>query len=156
MTKLLGDPAALRDTLMWFRTARPLPVSKDIHSQLGCHFEEVREMIVEIEGLDQETDDLLILAGRSLHALAEHLKQKDGTIVIRHGNRIGMIDAIVDQLVTVTGVAHCLGMDPLGALTEVNVSNYSKFVDGRPVYDPVTHKVTKGPFYRKADLTPYV
>jgi predicted HAD superfamily Cof-like phosphohydrolase len=147
----------LTHTKAWFEAARPLPVSKDIHSQLGCHFEEVKEMIDEVEGLDTDTQQLLDAAGDAIHTLAEHLKSMDGVIVVRHGNRIGMIDAIADQLVTATGVAHCLAMDPVGALNEVNRSNYSKFDDNsQPIYDPVTHKVIKGPNYSKADLTPYV
>lgn len=146
----------LRRTVEWFRKAVPMPVSNNIHTQMGVHFEEVREMIIEIEGLDDGTQFLLKEAADACHALAEHLKANDGVIVVRHGNRIGMVDAIADQLVTAAGVAHMLHMDPVGALDEVNDSNFSKFgPDGEPIFDK-NGKVMKGPNYRKADLARFV
>lgn len=147
----------LRNTFNWFVTARPNPVSKDIHSQLGCHFEEVREMIVEIEGINKDATRLLNNAAHYLGELANYLKANDGVIVIRETHRKDFLDAIVDQLVTATGSAYVLHMDPVGGLAEVNSSNYSKFDnDGSPIFDPETKKVLKGPNYFKADLSPFV
>lgn len=147
----------LANTKLWFEIGRPLPVSKDIHSQLGCHFEEVVEMIDEIEGVHPEAAAALSAARRSLHDLADMLKKNDGIVVIRETKRLKMLDSIVDQLVTVTGVAHVLHMDPVGGLAEANRSNFSKFDDeGKPIYDPVTKKITKGPNYSEPDLTPYI
>lgn len=147
----------LRNTFDWFVKARPNPISKDIHSQMGVHFEEVREMIIEIEGIDEDTQRLLNNAAHYIGELADHLKARDGVILIREANRIDFIDAIVDQLVTATGVAYTLHMDPAGALNAVNESNYSKFdEEGNPIFDPETKKVLKGPNYFKADLSPFV
>lgn len=147
----------LANTLYWFEKGRPQPISKDIHSQLGCHFEEVVEMIDEIEGLTNEASVALATACNALHDLANLLKQNDGVVVIRETRRLKMLDAIVDQLVTVTGVGHCLHMDPVGGLAEANRSNFSKFdAEGKPIYDPVTRKIMKGPNYSEPDLTPYI
>ncbi len=46
-------------------------------------------------------------------------------------------------------------MDIVGALQEVNRSNYSKFVNGRAVFDE-NGKIKKGPDYSKPDLTKFV
>lgn len=133
-----------------------MPISKNIHTQLGVHFEEVVEMIQEIEGLNPEADTLLSTAQNALHDLANFLKQRDGVIVVRETNRLNFLDAIVDQLVTATGVAHMLHMDPVGGLDEVNRSNWSKFDEnGEPYFDQ-NQKVAKGPNYRKANLAPFV
>jgi hypothetical protein len=43
-------------------------------------------------------------------------------------------------------------MDIVGALREVNRSNYSKFVNGRAVFDE-NGKIKKGADYSKPDLT---
>lgn len=147
---------SIANTLLWFQKAVPNPVSKNIHTQIGCHFEEVVEMIAEIKGLDANTVTLLRNAQHYLHLLAEHLKSKDGTIVICRDSREDFFDAICDQLVTGTGIAHMLGMDPVGGLDTVNISNFSKFDDdGNPIFN-VNQKVMKGPNYRKADLSPFV
>jgi predicted HAD superfamily Cof-like phosphohydrolase len=144
------------NTLRWFQKAVRMPISKNIQTQLGVHFEEVREMIIEIEGLSPETTALLDAAAEANHNLAEHLKHRDGVIVVRETNRINMIDAICDQLVTATGVAHMLHMDPVGGLDEVNRSNWSKFDENGEPYFDANQKVAKGPNYRKANLAPFV
>ena len=62
-----------------------------------------------------------------------------------------MLDSLADQLVTGVGVAHMLRMDIIGALNEVNLSNFSKFVDGIPQFD-ANRKIIKGPDYFKPNL----
>ena len=48
-----------------------------------------------------------------------------------------------------------LNYDVVGGLDEVNRSNYSKFVDGQPLFDE-NRKIKKGPQYSRPDLTPYL
>ena len=43
------------------------------------------------------------------------------------------------------------GMDIVGALDEVNRSNFSKFVNGKPVFDE-NGKIKKGANYKEPDL----
>ncbi|MNL46424.1 hypothetical protein D3C87_1691330 [compost metagenome] len=67
-----------------------------------------------------------------------------------------MLDSICDQIVTGTGVAHTLDYDIVGAMTEVNRSNFSKFDDaGLPIYNE-QGKVMKGPNYSPAELSAYL
>jgi hypothetical protein len=48
-----------------------------------------------------------------------------------------------------------LDMDVLGALEEVNRSNFSKFENGKAVFDE-NGKITKGKNYSKPNLKPFV
>ena len=144
----------LQDTFNWFSKARPSSTSKDVHSQLGCHFEEVGEMIDELEGKDEHTKILLMAARLAVRDLANHLKQNDKIISIHRP--VDYLDAICDQIVTATGCAELQGYDLIGALNEVNRANYSKFDDnGKPIFDE-NKKVTKGPRYLKANLNYFI
>lgn len=66
-----------------------------------------------------------------------------------------LLDALCDQIVTAVGVAHMFGMNIEGALTEVNRSNWSKFVNEAPVFDE-NGKIAKGPDYTPPDLTEFL
>ena len=156
MRNLMLTNNSLLNTIVWFKKAVPTPLSKNIHTQLGVHFEEVREMLVEIEGIDIEATRLLGNAAHHLHELAEFLKKHDGTIVLRESRRVDFLDSLADQAVTLAGTAHMFHMNLIGALDTVNISNFSKFDDnGEPIFDE-NMKVAKGPNYVKADLTPFV
>lgn len=150
------DRNSVEDCLSFFTAAVPDPTNNNIHTQLGVHFEEVKEMIDEITPLDEDTAMLLNMAGDAIHQLAEHLKANNDAIVIMGESRVGFIDAACDQMVTAIGSCHMLQMDIVGAFDEVNQSNLSKFDDeGNPIFDH-NGKVTKGPNYRKAVLEPFV
>lgn len=150
---LLGENA-IANTLTFFKKAMPQPTSKNFSTQLGCHFEEVREMVQELVGSDMTSMALLNDASVALHRLAEWLKQNEYSVSV--GNRVDYIDALCDQIVTAVGCAHMAGMDIVGAMDEVNASNLSKFgEDGEPIFD-ANRKVMKGPNYRKADLASFV
>lgn len=139
----------LESTADWFQAAVPEPTSKNISTQMGCHFEEVTEMLSAMEfPTDQKAQVLLFHARMSLMHLAEYMKSNDVDIT---ADRIELLDALADQLVTDVGAAHMLGMDIIGALNEVNLSNFSKFVDGIPQFD-ANRKITKGPDYFKPNL----
>lgn len=140
--------------MLFFQRAVPEPTSKNWSTQLGCHFEEVREMIQELNPLNPVAADILADLEMHLHKAAQYLKQNDGTVVIK--NRELFLDGIVDQIVTATGVGYYSRMDVLGAADEVGRSNLSKFDDnGQPIFDE-NRKISKGPNYFKADLAPFV
>lgn len=145
----------LGDTLSWFREAVPAPTRKNLQVQLGCHFEEVAEMLEAIDTDSSYTAFMLRDAQNALSALATHLKTRDAQVVINPDNAEDFLDACCDQVVTATGVAHMKGDDILGAIGEVNASNFSKFVGGRPVFDE-NRKIQKGPDYFKAKLARFV
>lgn len=152
---LVATEPVLSFTKDWFERAIPDPSDKNITTQIGVHFEEVAEMIAELTPLDLETGNALQDALIAVKHLGEHLKRHGG-IVLKDENRVDFLDAICDQLVTATGSAHMLGMDPIGGLNEVNRSNFSKFDDqGNPIFDE-NMKLKKGPNYTKAYLTPFV
>lgn len=79
-----------------------------------------------------------------------------GEQAVAHAKAIGLkrgqLDvAIADQVVTAVGVAHCAHMKPVEAAAEVDRSNWSKFVDGKPVRD-ANCKIKKGPYYTPPNL----
>lgn len=141
-------------TKEWFQLAVPEPTQKNVSVQLGVHLEEVAEMIAALKGKDRVTQSMFTQATIALHGLALHLKNNDGSC-FEVEDKLEMLDGICDQLVTGTGLAHMLRFDIEGALAEVNRSNFSKFVDGKPIFD-ANRKISKGPDYFKPDLAQFL
>lgn len=134
----------IEDTKHWFEAAVPTPTPQNVSVQIGCHMEEFAEMLT---ALGETT-----LAG-AVDRVADMYKS---TIYPSPAiDRRELLDALADQIVTATGVAHMLRMDIVGALGEVNRSNFSKFVDGQPVFK-AGGKIAKGPAYSEPDLTPFI
>jgi len=137
---------------MWHQRARPKPTHKDFHVQLGCHFEEVAEMLETFDFYKDADDQERDLARRHVSRLAVLLKTGVAEVRMDKVSREDMLDAIADQVVTATGVGHCAGMQVTEAVRRVNHSNWSKFdTDGKPMYDK-NGKVLKGPNYAPPDL----
>ncbi len=134
---------------LWHSRARPTPDAAQFNVQLGCHLEEIVEMLGTFtltRGDGSTMQDVL----DGLSWIAENLKANEISATIT--NRKEFLDAIADQVVTCVGAAYCAGMDAPEAVRRVNSSNWSKFVDGQPVFDE-NGKVTKGPYYKPVDLT---
>ena len=87
--------------------------------------------------------------------LTENAEQAD--IFISTCDKLALLDALCDQVVTATGVAVLAGMDFEPALAEVNRSNYTKFnADGTPYIKP-DGKIGKNPeTYQEPQLADYV
>lgn len=137
----------ISDIKGWFELAVPTPTDKNRAVQLGVHFEEVGEMLQTLPTHHPcLRDDLADVANgyKKRHEV-------NGEDV----DRIELLDALCDQIVTAVGVAHMFGMDIEGALAEVNRSNWSKFADGKPTFD-ANGKIAKPPSYSKPDLTLFV
>lgn len=144
----------LEKTMDWFKGAVPKPTDKNLHVQLGAHFEEVAEMIEAIQPLDGETRELLDNAYTAVEYLATHLKVNSGVITVV--DRKAILDGICDQLVTAAGTGYMLGMDVVGGLNEVNRSNWSKFDEnGVAVFDQ-NGKIKKGPNFFRPNLDPFL
>ena len=141
---------SINKTLSWFKAAVPNPDNKTLSVQIGCHLEEVAEML---ESFESSNGYLLDEAADALVAVAEALKS--GRHHIEYIDDTEMLDSLADQIVTATGVAHMLSMDIVGALDEVNRSNFSKFEDGKPVFLD-GGKIGKGKDYVAPDLAPYL
>lgn len=150
----------ISDIKGWFEAAVPAPTDANRTMQLGVHYEEVAEMA--------ERHSFLLATHRALVDESVRLKTSakdtlDGfwsrceseTDEQYQERRKELLDALCDQIVTATGVAHMFGLDIEGALAEVIRSNYSKFVDGKPVFD-ANGKIAKPATYSPPDLTPFV
>lgn len=135
---------------LWHKRARPNPTEIDADVQIGCHFEEVVEMLDAMEGADPLTRNRIAVARQAMAMLAEGLKSKSYEVEII--DRVALLDALCDQVVTSVGVAHCLGMDIDKGLDIVSASNWSKFTeDGYPIFD-ANGKIKKGPRYTPPHL----
>lgn len=140
----------LQKTKAWFEQAIPEPTDKQKCVQMGVHIEEIAEMF-------DAMGPTMKLWAKSTHELADFFKEcgEVAMDVMTEINRAELLDSLVDQQVTSTGVGHMLGMHILGALTEVNRSNFSKFEDGKPVFD-ANGKITKGKDYTPPELGDFI
>lgn len=145
----------ITQTKKWFEIAVPNPTSKNISTQIGCHLEEVVEMLVELNSLTPEYQEQLTKAIGALTVLSDTMKQNAHAFNVAQEQRLAVLDSLADQIVTATGVGTFLGMNVPGALAEVNRSNYSKFEDGEPIFNE-NKKVMKGKDYTPPDLKPYI
>lgn len=132
----------------WHRRACPDPNQKDLDVGLGCHLEEVAEMLRGLRfdaGHEHLRQDIV--------ALVEHgatcLKTGQASIVV--ADRKEVCDGLADQIVTATGFGYRLGMNIPLAVIRVNYSNWSKFVEGRALFNE-NRKIIKGPRYEPANL----
>jgi hypothetical protein len=146
----------LQTTHHWFEQAVPRPAAKNQCVQLGVHFEEVSELLDVIESHDPITHGLIVDARKSMHELATRLKQNHSDeFPLYVTDYVMFLDALCDQIVTATGTAYMYGLNILGGMVEVNASNFSKFVDGSPVFNE-HGKIVKGPDYFQADLRAFI
>ena len=96
----------LSDTLKWFELAVPKPTLKSQMVQIGCHFEEVAEMMVEL-GNSYESLEVDNLADyyKNMFTDSEHIEplslEKD----------IELLDSLCDQIVTALGVVYMFIFD---------------------------------------------
>lgn len=151
------ENCTLLDTKTWFQKAVPEPSKKNFTTQLGVHYEEVVESLEELGANSTPVALLIHQAKTALSALADALKADEGSIVVPEGEQaLLFLDALCDQIVTATGTGHMLGYDMVGAMTEVNRSNFSKFDEqGNPIFNE-NKKIMKGPAYSKPVLAPYL
>ena len=110
----------------WFKAAKPNPSTADACVQIGCHYEEVAEMASAL------WDDKI---QESAENAANYYKDANDYFMdfleyLTESQRIHILDALCDQVVTAVGAAYMMGMDIEGALAEVNRSNWSKFKGG--------------------------
>lgn len=139
----------LRKIEQWHQKARPQPDRKAFNVQLGCHLEEIAEMLDSLDGDRSASNDLTVLT-ILLEKTASSLKNGRTTFTVK--DRKGLLDSLADQIVTAVGVGHCAGMHITEACEQVNTSNWSKFINGEPIFD-ANGKVKKAEEYREPDLT---
>ena len=127
----------------WFATvlANDAPGTDRFPVQLGCHLEEIVEMLVELE-LEGELDQEVANAVASLTKVADALKT--ARVEVGTTNEVAFCDSLLDQRVTGTGLLKMLGVDVAESVARVDVANFTKFVDGKPIYKE-GGKIAKGP-----------
>lgn len=140
----------------WFKRAVPEPNDTNRSVQLGCHLEEVAELILAItpdSSLGRDISDAADDAKRGPQSEEESAYWRN---VQAKMDRVEVLDALCDQIVTAIGIAHMFGMDIETGLRRVNDSNWSKFDDhGNPIFDE-NGKIKKGPNYQKVELSDLV
>ena len=135
---------------LWHKRARPNPTDKDFNTQLGCHLEEIVEMIETLRfthknGTGVEMPGKNSMLYQQIKDFADGLKA--GRITAYVADRKGFVDSVADQIVTGVGVGHCANMQVVKAVDIVNTSNWSKFSpEGQPYFDQ-NGKILKGPNY---------
>lgn len=142
----------IKDIIEWFKAAKPEPTEKDKATQIGCHFEEVSEMLQALSCIREQVDDV----SQEFYSSDAIDKDIDGKVMELPENwQIELLDSICDQIVTAIGVGYMMGFDMVGALDEVNKSNWSKFKDGVPAFDE-NGKIAKADGYFKPDLAKFL
>jgi hypothetical protein len=135
---------------LWHKRARPEPSFEDFNVQLGCHFEEITEMLIALTGEDGITNNKLSEMRMFMMSLAEGFKS--GRFKAYASNRREFLDALADQVVTAVGVGYCDKMQITEAVKQVNESNWSKFdYKGYPIFNE-NGKIAKGPTYKQPEL----
>ena len=146
----------IQKTMDFFSKAFPEPKSKNIHTQLGVHYEEIAEMTRALKGLDAKTAFVIKMVADANELMARYLKESDNVLDLSSSDRVEILDGICDQIVTATGFGYMLRMDVAGGFGEVNRSNFSKFGEnGEPIFDQ-NLKMVKGPNYFKPSLDQFV
>lgn len=112
-------------------------------------------MLDELTPSCEESMQVLAEAQSALGKLSLLMKTNHTAVFPEDANRLALLDALADQIVTATGVGTFLGMNVPGALAEVNRSNYSKFEDGEPIFNE-NKKVMKGKDYTPPDLSSFI
>ena len=141
----------IKPILGWFQQAKPNPTTEDACVQIGCHYEEVAEMM-ESTGDKTISESVDFLASLYKGVYASESKQIADNLSDR---KLDTLDSLCDQIVTAIGVAYMLGFDIEKALAEVNRSNWSKFVDGKPQFNE-QGKIAKPESYSPPELKEFI
>ena len=140
---------SIKSIIRWFEIAKPQPTSMDVAVQVGCHYEEVSEMLEATNNYGDLSD------------LADFYKDGFGNDNVVNFDRLALLDALCDQVVTAIGVGVLMGFDMAAAIKEVDRSNWTKFAkdqDGKYVpYIRPDGKIGKNPeTYQEPQLADYV
>ena len=150
--KPVSEP--LSDTLKWFELAVPAPTDKNKCVQLGCHYEEFAEMLIAVIGgehlLSKQVEN-------AANAYKSCFRGQDTLVSLEMNNlaKKELLDSLCDQIVTALGVGYMFGFDMQSALAEVVRSNFSKFENGKPVFDD-NGKIKKGANYTPPQLQEFI
>lgn len=140
----------ISEILNWFKAAKPEPTNKDKLVQIGCHYEEVAEMMVAVIGEKHMGSHAVNNCANGFKGVRDELVD-----LMQPNNELELLDAICDQIVTSVGVGYMMGFDVEGALKEVIRSNNSKMVDGKFIFDE-NEKIAKPDSFSEPNLKPFL
>jgi predicted HAD superfamily Cof-like phosphohydrolase len=123
--------------------------------QLGCHLEEVVELLETLEFNEHFYNRTLEMVKIDLGYLGKLLKNNVAEARVKPQQREQLLDAICDSEVTGNGVAYLAGFDKDGADGAVLDANDAKLVDGKPVLLP-GGKIGKPEGWRPPDLSLFI
>lgn len=155
---------SVEDITLWFKTAKPNPSQADLFTQFGALYEEVAESVsafnkqlIKEYASDTKLANLHTKVQNAVFALKDlsNVMYKTEGFPLSVETKIDLLDALADITVTTTGSAQYAGFDFDGALTNVNQSNWSKFVDNKPVLRE-DGKIMKGKDYKAPELKPFI
>ena len=98
-------------------------------------------MLVELE-LEGELNQEVANAVASLTKVADALKS--ARVEVGTKNEVAFNDSLLDQRVTGTGLLKMQGVDVAESVARVDVANFTKFDNGKPLYKE-GGKIAKGP-----------
>lgn len=141
-------------TADWLRACGKAPSAQNLSVQIGCHLEEIRELLycLSVEGRGEDVNSLR-LARDALLSLSVSLKRGEARAMIN--DREGALDALCDCEVTGNGVAYLASFNKEAADEAVLASNEAKLVDGKPVILE-GGKIGKPNEWMAPDLKPYI
>lgn len=142
-------------TQEWFAKAIPAPTAKNVHTQLGVHFEEVAETIAALAFTGAVAEAHGKTLAKAMHAFGMMLKTGEVSIDANATNWREVGDGLADTRVTSVGGLYMIGADVDAIVASVDDSNFSKFVDGEPIFDE-NGKVAKGPDTFKPDVKAFI
>lgn len=148
----------LEGTYNWLEAALPSISGLNASVQLGCVLEEVHELLEALQNANVPTIDPNLMSALKTHANIfkkgqnQRVYEALENVWKNEEVRREVVDALADISVTTTSFGRQMYVHTPTALDIVNASNYSKFEDGKPVYDAYG-KVAKGRHYVAPDLT---
>lgn len=143
----------------WFEAAKPQPTVEDLSVQIGCHLEEVSEMLAAL-GLKFQAESMKVIAD-GFKAKNKYYLHKLSLCLNSECQLIELVDSLPDQHVTGLGVLKFLkGLNitsgDLEIIEEVNESNWSKYNgEGLPCFDE-NGKIKKGPDYMPPNIKQFI
>jgi predicted HAD superfamily Cof-like phosphohydrolase len=142
-------------TAAWLTACGKEPNQKNLSIQIGCHLEEMIELLECLELDCREDENTLNCIIDDLHLIASSLKKNITMASIKTHKREDALDALCDCEVTGNGVAYLAGFRKVDADEAVLTSNEAKLVNGKPVLLP-GGKIGKPDGWTAPDLSGFV
>lgn len=147
----------LQDIQNWFKVAEPEPTNREQQIELGFLLKCIYD-ILQLHTLHIGDDCRWVFTaymdkGLDIAKLSEEFKRTKYNLSVYAEQSLA--EELAKTVFNAFGVAHSHGIDLIGALQEVNRSNWSKFENGKPVFDE-NGKITKGKDYTPPELSKFV